>query len=251
MRGTSGAAWAAFGILLFLAAWEGAHRLWGPFVMPSLGNTGGEIVRLFASGEAFPAIVATLRQSLAGFVVGATAGVAFGVASAHLFPLRSALGPVAAMLLGIPPIVWVVLALLWFGPSTIEPAFTVVMTVFPIVFGAALQGALARDPALDEMASAYGAPRWLRLSDIIAPQLATAVFPALATAAAFSWKVAVMAEVLGGGSGIGGKIETARANLDLPETMAWIGIVLLVVLASEAALRILFRRHASPGARPC
>jgi NitT/TauT family transport system permease protein len=38
------------------------------------------------------------------------------------------------------------------------------------------------------------------------------------------------------GTGIGGRLATARAHLDLPETMAWVLLVTLVVLACDLAL---------------
>ncbi len=235
--------WGALGVAIFLAAWESAHRLWGPFVMPSLAETARAIGAIVLSGEAGPAIVSTAKQALAGWLLGAVAGLAFGVLGGYAAPAGAALSPLALIVLGVPPIVWVVLALLWFGPGTIEPAFTVLLTVFPIVFFAARQGVAARDPALEEMARAYGASRRLRITDLLLPQLADYVLPALATALAFSWKVAVMAQVLGGGTGLGGKLETARANLDLPETMAWIAIVLALVLLSDGLLFVAFRRR--------
>ncbi len=233
--------WRALGVSIFAAAWESAHRIWGPFVLPSLADTGQAIHHIIATGEAGPAILATAKQALGGWLAGAGTGLCLGVVGGFIAPAGATLTPLALIFLGVPPIVWVVLALLWFGPGTIEPAFTVLLTVFPIVFFAALQGIRARDPELDEMACVYGASKRLRMSDILLPQLLGYVLPALATALAFSWKVAIMAEVLGGGTGIGGKLETARSNLDLPETMAWIAIVLAFVLLSDGLLLSAFR----------
>ena len=48
------------------------------------------------------------------------------------------------MLLGTPPIAWLVLAMLWFGMSDGTPVFTVFIACFPVVFASALQRARAR-----------------------------------------------------------------------------------------------------------
>lgn len=53
-----------------------------------------------------------------------------------------------------------------------------------------------------------------------------------------------MAEVLGGGTGIGRRLETARANLDLPETMAWIAIVLFLIVICDGIFLSPLRKRA-------
>ncbi|MFL9829009.1 ABC transporter permease subunit, partial [Rhodoplanes sp. SY1] len=113
----------------------------------------------------------------------------------------------------------------------------------------AAQGVAARDRKLSEMAQVYGAPPLLRLRALLLPQLLDHLLPALATALAFAWKVAVMAEVLGGGVGIGGRIADARAHLDLAETMAWILLAIALLLACDAVLLAPVRRRLA-GRRP-
>lgn len=237
--------WAALGVALFAAAWQSVHVISGPFILPSLSETFAAVVRITRSGELGPAVVSTGAQALAGWLIAAIAGSGLGLLSGYLRALGEAISPLATMILGTPPIMWVVLALLWYGPGSVEPAFTVVMSTFPIIFAASLQAARSCDADLDEMARAFSVPPAMRITDIVLPQLATQVGPALATALTYAWKVAIMAEVLGGGRGIGGQLETARANLDLPETMAWIAIILVLVLVSDGLVLLPLRRSMS------
>lgn len=72
--------------------------------------------------------------------------------------------------------------------------------------------------------------------------MAVSLVPALATALGLAWKMALMAEVLGGGQGIGGRLADARSHLDMAETMAWIVIALALLLATD---RLLARAAAS------
>ena len=53
--------------------------------------------------------------------------------------------PLVTVLLGTPPIAWLVLAMLWFGMSDGTPVFTVFIACFPVVFASALQGTRTLD----------------------------------------------------------------------------------------------------------
>lgn len=242
------AAWGAVGLALLAAAWQWGAIAFGPFVLPGLGETAQALARLVASGKAAPALLATLVHALAGCAAGGAAGFVLGVAGGLALPAGAMAYPVFTALLGTPPIAWVVLALLWFGPGGAAATFTVAITAAPILFIAALQGVRSRDRALTEMAQLYRAPALMRLTDLILPALADFLIPALATALAFSFKVAVMAEVLSGADGVGGGIATARAHFDLPQTMAWIVLAVATLLVADALLLAPLRRRRPGGA---
>lgn len=53
--------------------------------------------------------------------------------------------PIVTVLIGTPPIVWLVLALLWFGNGDGTPIFTVFVACMPVVFVGAMQGARTLD----------------------------------------------------------------------------------------------------------
>ncbi|RAI46002.1 ABC transporter permease [Rhodoplanes roseus] len=235
-------AWGLLGLAGLGLAWQLGHDALGPFVLPSPAETVERLWALIVTGQAGPALAVTGVNAIGGFLVGALLGAALGVTAGLLTPLGATLRPVLTVMLGVPPIAWVVLALLWFGPRGLAPAFTVSITVLPIVFSAAFQGILARDQKLSEMARVVGASPLLSFRMLLLPQLLDPLLPALATALAFSWKVGVMAEVLGGGTGIGGMIATERAHLDLAGTMAWILLVVALLLVCDGLLLAPMRR---------
>lgn len=243
---TASLGFGAAGLAALVLAWEAGHRAFGPFVLPAPADAAQRLALLFAQGDALPALASTAADALGGWCAGAALGAVAGIAGGLVPPLGAALRPVATVILGVPAIAWVVLSLLWFGPMGLSAAFTVLVTVAPVVFAGALAGVQARDPGLSEMARAFDAPPLLRFFALIVPQLFQPLVPALATALAFAWKVAVMAEVLDGGEGIGGRIAAARAHLDLAETMAWIVLAVALLLACDAALNALVRRRFGP-----
>lgn len=229
-------AWGALGLAVLALGWTAVNRISGPFVLPSIAETLAALRRVVASGSFGGALLVTLGHAVGGALLGAGFGFGLGLLGGFRRPVGAALAPVATAILGVPPIAWIVLAFLWFGTGFVAPLFTVTITAAPIVFAATLQGVRARDPALAEMAAVFRLPPRARLLRLTLPGLAVHVAPGLSTAFAISWKVALTAEVLGDGSGIGGRFATARAHLDLPEAMAWVVSVVLVLLVTDALL---------------
>lgn len=228
--------WSLLGLALLLGAWQVAALRLGPFVLPTLQDTFASGVALFAEGKATPALAETAVHAGGGFLIGAAIGLLLGLAGGFVMPVGAMATPILVAVLGTPPVAWVVLALLWFGAGGATATFTVAVTAAPIVFLAAIQGVRSRDPRLAEMAQVYRAPLWQRATDILLPGLVDYLAPAFATALAFSFKVAVMAEVLSGANGVGGGIARARAHIDLPETMAWIVMVVAFLLLADFIL---------------
>jgi NitT/TauT family transport system permease protein len=135
-----------------------------------------------------------------------------------------------------PPIAWLVLAMLWFGAGDGTPVFTVFVACLPVVFIGALQGTRTLDHHLKDMARAYRLPWRMRLLDLYLPHVAAYLFPAWITALGSSWKVAVMAELLATSDGVGAALAVTRSHLDTSASLAWICAVVGSLLALEYAL---------------
>lgn len=234
--------WSLVGLALVLGAWIAAHRAYGAFVLPDPRDAVAALGRLASAGTLLPSIATTAGDALGGFLAAALAGILLGGLAGARRPIHQALQPIATLLLGVPSIAWVVLALLWFGGSRVA-AFTVAVTTAPIVFSAAAQGIATLDGDLVRMARAFRVPRATRVLDLYLPHMLGHVFPALATALATAWKVAVMAEVLAGAGGIGDGLARARAEVDTATTMAWILVVVALLLAVEYLLLDPVRRR--------
>jgi len=241
----SDVSYGTLGLALVAVGWTLVNRSYGPLVLPSLGDTGVALLRIVSSPDTLAAVGATIGHAFGGVAIGATAGMMLGLAGGTVRPIGAALAPVATAILAIPPIVWVVLAFLWFGTTATGILFTVAISSMPILFAATLQGVRSRNRQFAEMANVFRLPLSTRLKRIVLPDLAVMLAPALATAFAISWKVALTSEVLGDGSGIGGRFAVARAHLDLPEAMAWISLVIVVVLTCDALLLGRLRRWLS------
>jgi NitT/TauT family transport system permease protein len=140
------------------------------------------------------------------------------------------------VLLGTPPIAWLVLAMLWFGSGDGTPVFTVFIACLPVVFVGGMQGARTLERHWRDLARAYRLPWHMRVLDVYLPHVVSYLFPAWIVALGSSWKVVVMAELLSSDTGVGAELATSRAQLDMAATLAWIGAVVLVLLALEYLL---------------
>lgn len=241
MRG--GWPWSLLGLLLLAAFWQAGHLAYGDFVLPSPLATLQALWRLADGGAMWPAVVTTARDALSGFLGATVVGTAAGALAGRSAPIHSMLKPIATILVGVPAIAWVVLSLLWFGGSGLAATFSVMVATGPIVFAAATQGVRTIDGGLRTMARSFRVPRSALVFDVYLPHVLSYLLPALGTALAMSWKVAVMAELLAGAGGIGDGLAAARAEVDTAKTMAWVIVVVALLLLVERLVIEPVRAH--------
>jgi NitT/TauT family transport system permease protein len=231
-----GGAATAVSLALLLALWQAGHFAYGTLVLPSPTETFAALFGLIADGRMLPAVVETGKNALGGFFAAVLVGGALGTLAGLSDLAGRLLRPIATLALGVPAIAWVVLALLWFGGSGFSVAFTVLVTSAPIVYFGAVAGVRTLDGGLARMAASFRVPRRVLMTDVYLPHMISHLFPALATALALSWKVAVMTELLGGTGGVGDELATARVQVDTAAAMAWIVVIVVLLLLQDRFL---------------
>jgi NitT/TauT family transport system permease protein len=168
----------AAGLFCVAAAWQAGHELYGSFVLPSPLETLHEVAVLTSQSGFAQAAGETALRAFSGFTLAVTIGTATGTIAGYSFATMRLMAPIVTVILGVPPITWIVLALIWFGSSGGSAVLTVVLASLPISFVAGLQGVATRDRALDTMARSFGAGPWLRFRTVTAPHLLSYLFPA-------------------------------------------------------------------------
>ncbi|MGE3144940.1 MAG: ABC transporter permease [Pseudorhodoplanes sp.] len=230
-------AWAgATGLFCLAAAWQAGHEFYGSFILPSPLETLQSVAVIAQEPSFAKAAMETAERSLAGFLLAVGIGTIAGAVAGYSFAAMRLMRPVVTVILGVPPIAWIVLALIWFGSTGGSAVMTVVVAALPISFAGGLEGVATRDRALDIMARSFGAGPWLRFRTVTLPHLVSYLFPAWTTTAGTAWKVTVMAELLSNSGGIGGELATARALFDIPRVMALIVVVVAFALITEYVL---------------
>lgn len=229
--------WSGWGaiasLMLFFALWEWGGQIYGELVLPGPLAAFGELLRMMQSGEAWPELAATARRALTGFGLSVATGSVLGLAAGMSMTASMVSRPLVTLLVGMPPIAWLVLALLWFGASDATPVFTVFIACFPVIFVGAMQGARTLDRQLKDVARAYRLGPSMTLFDVYLPHVVSYLFPAWITALGMSWKVVVMAELLASPDGVGAALAVSRSHLDTTVSLAWVVAVLGLLLAVE------------------
>ncbi len=226
--------WAGIaGLALLAALWQAGHERYGAFILPAPLATLEAGVALLSDPANWHIAAITAVRAIEGFVASAAVGVAGGLAIGYSPAAIRLARPILTVFLGVPPIAWIVLAMIWFGSSDGTVATTVVVASAPLVLVGAAEGAVTRDRGLDDMAKAFGVGPFARFWSLGLRHVSAFLFPALTVALGMAFKVAVMAELLANTGGIGGALAMARANLDVAQALAWVLIAVAALIGVE------------------
>jgi len=229
--------WAGLAALCLLAAgWQAGHEAYGPFILTAPLETVATALALARDPQAWAIAGLTLQRAATGFALVAFSGTALGLAAGYSPATLRLVQPLITVLMGVPPIAWIVLAMIWFGGSDATVRTVILISALPVVFLGAARGIATRDRSLDRMAQVFGAGPLRRFLSVGLRQCTTTLFPALALALGTAFKVAVMAELLANAGGIGGALADARINLDIATALGWVLISVALLIAVEYTL---------------
>lgn len=222
--------WSGWGaiasILLFIALWDAGNQVYGDLVLPSPLETFKTLHVMLNDDNVIAEIKTTLYRSSVGFGISLLLGTTLGLLAGFFATTSMMSRPIVTILVGMPPIAWIVLAMIWFGMGDETVIFTVIVASFPIIFVGALQGTRTLDGDLKEMAKSFNFPWHMKFLDVYFPHIFSYVFPAWVSALGMAWKIVIMAELLATSDGIGASLATARSQLDTPTALAIVSIMI-------------------------
>ena len=232
--------WSGWGamasIFLFIALWEFGFQQYGELILPSPKNTFQTLWTMLHTDSILQDVIITVKRALWGFLISVALGSVLGML-AGLFATASIMSrPLITILMGMPPIAWIVLAMIWFGTGDTTVIFTVVVASFPIVFVGALQGTRTLEGDLKDMSDSFKAPLLMKFTDVYFPHIFSYIFPAWIAALGMSWKIVVMAELLSTPDGIGAALAVTRSHLDTAGALALVAIMIGSLLLIEYVL---------------
>ncbi|SDX87215.1 ABC transporter permease [Halobellus clavatus] len=251
-------AYGAVGSLAFLALWQAAAMAVDrTYLLPSPVEVATAfVVELTAPttftvpfvGVAMPAtrLTANLAQSLLhylpGLVVGSVLGIALGVGMGWSGRLDDALTPVTRFLRPIPPLAWIVFAIVWIGIGHGGAAFIVGIGAFWINFYNAYAGVEGVETHLKEVAASLGVDDDLTMiRKVILPAATPSIATGIRTSIGQCWMIVVAAELFGA-PGVGFQIINAAQNLATDVSVAYMAVISLVFLVSDGLFRRVERR---------
>ena len=142
-------------IFLFIAIWDVGNQIYGNLVLPSPLETFQTLLKLLQDDAVWIDINITLYRAFAGFSISLVIGSILGFIAGFFATASMMSRPIVTILVGMPPIAWIVLAMIWFGMGDETVIFTVVVASFPIIFIGALQGTRTLDGDLKQMSESF------------------------------------------------------------------------------------------------
>lgn len=198
------------------------------------------------AGQTLPAHIAdSLTRWSLGLLLAVLVGVPFGAALGWFPIFRALTRPIFEFLRYIPPLAWVPLTILAFGPSLkAEVSIVFAGAIAPIVINA-WTGVAGVDPILVDAGRTLGARHSSMLVTIALPASMLSLLTGFRVAISNGWAALIGAELIGAQSGLGFIIinsQTAGRPDDILAGMLVIGAMGLVIDA-------LFRRAAQHATR--
>jgi ABC-type nitrate/sulfonate/bicarbonate transport system permease component len=217
-------------ILAVLVAWEAVARsgLVTPFMLPRFSAVVERIWTDALSGELAINASLTLYRALTGFLIAAAGGIVLGMAMSRSLAMHWAFDPIISVGFPMPKIAFLPVVILWLGFYDLSKISMVVLdAVFPVVT-ATIAGIKGVERELIWSARNMGANDRELLWQIVFPAALPQIMTGLQVALPIALIVAVVAEMLMGGYGLGGAMNTASRFADSRGVFA--GIVEIAVV---------------------
>jgi NitT/TauT family transport system permease protein len=230
-------------VALLILAWEGLCSFFLPALLPGPVMLLDRMMAIYSNPESYVIVGETLWRIFAGFAISMLAGTAFGLMMGLRRSIEVFFDSWIMVLLTFPAVCWAFLAVLWFGLSGVVPILTVVLIVFPFVAMNIWAGTKAVEKQLIEMGNVYRASQYLMVRKVLIPQLMPYIFSSLRIALSLSWKIALVAEAFGVGSGIGQQLIYWFQDTRVDMMLAWgVSFMIMMMLIDFFIFRAWARR---------
>jgi ABC-type nitrate/sulfonate/bicarbonate transport system permease component len=233
-----------FSILVMLIAWELFARSGKvtPFMLPRFSVVLEYIYKDAVSGELWINLGLTLYRALTGFVIATAAGIALAMVMSRSKIAHWFFDPIISVGFPMPKIAFLPIIILWLGLYDFSKISIVVFdAIFPVVT-ATLAGIVAVDKELLWSARNMGAKEHEIMWQVVLPAASPQILTGLQVALPISLIVAIIAEMVMGGYGLGGAMMGASRFANSPGVFAGIVEIAVVGYALIKIMALLRRR---------
>jgi NitT/TauT family transport system permease protein len=149
-----------------------------PRLLPSPLSTVRESVRLVSDGTFFFHMYQSLRRVFVGAVIAMFFSVGIGIYMGTVATGERFFQPLIVLGLTIPGLMWALIAVMLFGINEFSPYFAVTVTIFPMLVINIWAGVKSLDKELMDMSHVFHFTKWMKISQVILPQLVPNIFAA-------------------------------------------------------------------------
>jgi len=233
-----------FSVLALAIAWEWLARsgTFTPFQLPALSAVLERIWSDAVDGDLWINTALTLYRALVAFAICAVGGVIIGMAMSRNILAHWFFDPIVSVGFPMPKIAFLPVVILWLGVYDVSKITIIVIdAIFPVIAATviAIQGV---ERELIWSARNMGATNRELLYQIILPAALPQIMTGLQVALPLSLIVAVVAEMLMGGYGLGGAMMTASRFANSTSVFAGILEIAVVGYILVKAMSLVRRR---------
>lgn len=235
------------GVVALLVLWELVPRsgLVSPDQVPPLRTVGSALLEQLSSAALWTALLDTLRGWLIGLLIAVVAGVTIGIVIGTVPALRAMTSSTIEFLRPIPSVALIPLAVLLFGTDIRSTLLLVVYASFWQVLIQVLYGVRDVDPVVLDTARSYGLGAMARVRHVTWPTALPYIMTGVRLAATVALVLAITAELVIGGRGLGSLLAVSQASGAVPATYALVVVTGIVGVAVNLVVRLLERRALS------
>jgi NitT/TauT family transport system permease protein len=203
-----------------IALWWALYMIY-PRLLPSPLSTVEEAMRLLSDGTFFFHMYQSLRRVFVGSMVAMLFSVGVGIYMGTVVMGERFFQPLVVLGLTIPGLMWALIAVMLFGINEFSPYFAVTVTIFPMLVINIWAGVKSLDKELIDMSHVFHFTRWMKISQVILPQLVPNIFAATRYGLGLAWKVVVVVEMFGTSNGVGYQVMKSYQVFNMEGVIAW------------------------------
>lgn len=226
------------GFVLLFAIWQAITS--SGLVKPIALATPEAVFSVIVSGIADRSLLintgVSLERLILSVIVASSVGIVLGVAVGISRRFGSFVEPLAAFFNAISGIVWLPLAITWFGLTWKMLLFVIANSVFFIIFFNTLLGIRTVPRVYEQAVFTLGASRWRAILDVLVPGALPGIISGLRLGLGFGWRALIAAELVGATQGLGFMIYSAAQYLRTDVILAGIVVIGAIAYALDALL---------------
>jgi NitT/TauT family transport system permease protein len=223
--------------IVILGGWEfGSGWLWDPFYFSKPSLILVKLAHEFVDKGFYKDLWVTAIEMIAGYSIGAFAGIGIGVLLARWDFVAEVVGPFLLALNSIPRIALAPMLIVWFGIGIASKVFLGATLVFFITFFNTLGGVRGVDRALCDVARVQGASGWQIFTKVVLRSASSWIMTGLKMSLPFALVGVILGEFLVASEGLGYRLNSYSTSYDTTGALAIILVMMMIMMALTALL---------------
>ncbi len=229
-------------IALITALWFLLSLFNSEHVVPPPRSVFAKLIEILTTPELLINIGITFFRLFLAMTISIILGTALGVLSVVIPKIKEVVKEMLNIFQVVPPVSILIMAIMWFGLNGMPAIFIVVVSLIPLIAVNMIDATDNVDVKLLEMAKVYQLSKLDIVWRIYIPSVREQLWTAIKIGLTMGAKILVMGEVLTTTTGIGGKITTARLNLEPESVIAWTVITVCLYFLLEKVIDFVKKR---------